>query len=374
MSPTRGAAARAAAEQAKADELDKSIVAGTVKSGTLAVCLKCKCEDPDNGIVDTSKKGVCWLCEACYFEVESGRVSDNSGVCERIASMVVGDISSRVNGLVDKIADRLVNCGVVEGGKLESSFADVVSRKKPAKIVIRDGGEEFLDRASEALKETPISFLKKEKDGSVTIALPDQTTLTSAEECLATIMPENAQLTKSVRHPKITVRDFPLPSDISGRDELNNAIRESVKMKNPELRAMIERGDKFDVVYVGKSGDRMRASVGVRVSCEIRDLLTASGRLFVGNSSCKVEDRYYIPQCYKCQRFGHKSNVCEQADPACMFCAESHNTRDCPDRSRVCCVNCKRGRDPQFRGRACSHNAGSLNCPVYLLKLKNSKN
>eukprot|EP00116_Pleurobrachia_bachei_P007134 sb/3467396/ len=298
--------------------------------------------------------------------------------------MVVAACGLKVDCLVSKIADKLVEYGM-EGSGLEDrvggergSFADVAKKQSSGKIVVKNGGEGFVDRASKALSKTPLTYLRQEKDGSVTIALPDEETLSSAEKQLTEIIPESAQVTKSVRQ-KITIRDFPLPSgvsarDASARDELNTTIREALKTKNNDLRDLIERGDKFDVVYVGKSGTRETAPVGVRVSCDIRDLLTRKGRVYVGNTSCRVEDRYYIPQCYKCQRYGHKSNECEQTSCTCKFCAGSHDTRRCPDMSRVCCANCLKSRDPQLRERAYNHNAGSLDCPVYLLKLRNSKN
>ena len=379
-------------------------------------CLRCKVENPDAINMDVStERGWCWLCEDCYGFVEVGCCSVdgdcsvkvgspveggapteadavglvlNDGSCEKIASLVVAACGLKVDGLVSKIADKLVEYGV-EGSGLEDrvgvergSFADVANAKKPstAKIVVKNGGDGFVNRASEALSKTPVTYLKQEKDGSVTIAVPDEESLSSAEKRLTEIMPENAQVTRSVRHPKITIRDFPLPAaasaqDATARDKRNAMITEAVKIKNPDLRDMIERGDKFDVVYVGKSGDgRTTAPVGVRVSSDIRDLLTRKGRVFVGNSSCRVEDRHYIPQCYKCQRYGHKSNECEQTSYTCKFCAGSHDTRRCTDMSRVCCANCMKSRDPQLRGRAFSHNAGSLDCPVYHLKLKNSKN
>ena len=346
-------------------------------------------QDAANADVSTGK-GWCWLCEACYGYVESGCEGGvptseaglvlNDGTCEKLASLVVEACGLKVDCLVSKIADKLVDMGM-EGSGLEDkvgvergSFAEITKKSTTGKIVVKNGGEGFVDRASEALSETPLTYLKQQKDGSVTIVVPDEETLSSAEKRLTEIIPETAQVTKSVRHPKITIRDFPLPSDVSARDELNTIITEAVKIKNPELRALIDRGDKFDVVYVGKMGHRDSAPVGVRVSCDIRDLLIRKGRVFVGNSSCRVEDRYYIPQCYKCQRFGHKSNECEQASHTCKYCAGSHDTRQCPDMSRVCCANCSKSRDPQLRERSYNHNAGSSVCPVYLLKLRNSKN
>lgn len=62
-------------------------------------------------------------------------------------------------------------------------------------------------------------------------------------------------------------------------------------------------------------------------------------------------------QCRKCQRHGHGSSFCFMT-PACMFCAEEHDTAACPDKNnaaKIKCALCKEkhtSNDPvcSFRG------------------------
>lgn len=61
-----------------------------------------------------------------------------------------------------------------------------------------------------------------------------------------------------------------------------------------------------------------------------------------------------IPQCLKCQRFGHTRNFCH-LDPRCVRCTGLHMYSECPlskDVSPVC-VNCGENHSANFRG--CKH-------------------
>ena len=59
-----------------------------------------------------------------------------------------------------------------------------------------------------------------------------------------------------------------------------------------------------------------------------------------------------IPQCIRCQRFGHIKNFC-QRNPRCVKCAEFHLTSSCPRKIRdneVKCVNCGENHPANYRG------------------------
>ena len=56
--------------------------------------------------------------------------------------------------------------------------------------------------------------------------------------------------------------------------------------------------------------------------------------------------KQFIPQpvqCFKCQRFGHKSQEC-RSNQRCLLCAGLHAHSDCP-RTEQNCANCK-GKHP----------------------------
>ena len=386
-------------------------------------CICCRVERvpvKTNDVTVSTKveDGFCWLCKRCLAGVkdyvyvrDSGNVGGEGSVAdadgapgfqrgeEEVANRVLEELDKRVDAIVDRIAEKielnrtgdLNGCTLAAGERSlplgdrsfalgersfvsgDRSFAEVVKRPS-AKILIKNAGDSVAKQASEVLKQTPVSFMKTEKDGTVMIALPDQSMLAEAETQLKAALPDVASIKSSIRLPKVTVKDFPLPLEDfpidMERKDLDAAIVDLIRMKNRGVRDLIDSGHTFEVVFVGKSRDRGRANVGLRVSCGVRDHLVSSGRLYVMNVACKVEDRYHIPQCYCCQRFGHKSWECDQNQPTCKFCAEHHETRYCQNKRNLCCVNCRNSNDPKVRQRAATHNAGSADCPVFLLKLK----
>ncbi|KAI5717205.1 hypothetical protein M8J77_002054 [Diaphorina citri] len=60
---------------------------------------------------------------------------------------------------------------------------------------------------------------------------------------------------------------------------------------------------------------------------------------------------YQVPQCGKCQRYGHTKNYCRQA-PRCVYCSGSHSTSDCTSKNvtPAVCVNCGENHTANYKG------------------------
>ena len=59
-----------------------------------------------------------------------------------------------------------------------------------------------------------------------------------------------------------------------------------------------------------------------------------------------------IPQCMRCQQFGHTKNYCRN-NPRCVKCAAQHLTSECPRKTKddnVLCVNCHEKHPANYRG------------------------
>lgn len=59
-----------------------------------------------------------------------------------------------------------------------------------------------------------------------------------------------------------------------------------------------------------------------------------------------------IPQCMRCQKYGHTKNYCRNT-PRCVKCADKHLTSDCPRKTQgeaVKCANCGDQHPANYRG------------------------
>ena len=136
--------------------------------------------------------------------------------------------------------------------------------------------------------------------------------------------------------------------------------------QNPYLEDLITDGESFKVIFMKPpSGDYENFQIVARVSPKIRDAITARwNRLYIGATSVRVYDRFYVKRCNKCNKFGHYKDKCTDLS-SCGICgAEGHESENCihkTETSRFSCVNCKREKLPHT-----GHNATSRKCPAYM--------
>ena len=171
--------------------------------------------------------------------------------------------------------------------------------------------------------------------------------------------------------------DFDLPSsnaDIdfssaSFRDKAKTQIIDTILDKNGCIKDMVANGSTLEVVYIQRH--RHSCTVAIKVTPDIRKFIidSCNSKLYVFSCRCKVEDRYYIKQCFHCQQFGHMANNCpdKERSPVCMYCCGDHRSSNCPSKSIFTqhkCSNCLKSDDPNISAKASTHNSGSYLCPV----------
>ena len=144
-----------------------------------------------------------------------------------------------------------------------------------------------------------------------------------------------------------------------------------MKAQNPGVSEKLESGSEFSVVFTkehkNKRDDSPTYQVVARISKDIREALKAnSDKVFIGFSSHRVFDRFYVKLCAKCHRFGHYHANCD-GTPCCGYCSsENHTSENCPvhgekDQSQYRCVNC------QDAGKNCEGHSSHWNrCPTYI--------
>ena len=170
------------------------------------------------------------------------------------------------------------------------------------------------------------------------------------------------------RDPRVMISD--LDTDLLDKDKLLEAI---LSDKNGNIKQLYDLGFTLKVVHTNFHG---RYAV-IQVAPEIRQAITDNGeRMFLKLRQHQVKNRFYVTQCFHCQRYGHVAGsvYCPNKDKAatCAFCAGEHDTRHCQakknnDVGRMKCVNCEVGASKEDRRHAKSHPASSSLCPSYVL-------
>jgi len=126
-------------------------------------------------------------------------------------------------------------------------------------------------------------------------------------------------------------------------------ITQGLVTQNPELGLTTEDMDMICAKH--RLGPRTGSTVHwvIEVSAMVLPKLENKS-VFLGLTKCKVKLHQSLPQCYNCQAYGHTSLKCTEL-PRCRHCAKAHNSRDCTEKDKSVCTNC--------RG---DHKASSYSC------------
>ena len=327
--------------------------------------------------------GFRWYCGGCIFNADSSRGSEH-------AANKVDDKLSSIAAAVEGISQRLVDLEArtnLPRGVNQESFADVIKRaiseakksEDPDRRVMDHGqtkvvrNEEVLvlkpkshEEASavptpvsvsglkDILKSVPVRSCRETSQGNVVVKFPHREAKAEAK----TLMGSSEDFVVSEPRkmlPKMTLLDVPpsLPDD---------EIIPGIKDKNPRIKDLLTAGHTLTLLF-SRSGDGKKMAV-VKMSPDVRNAIVHAGnRVFLGLTSCRAFDRIWATQCRHCQKFGHVQDRCplKNSPPICCFCAGSHASLACPDKSAKKCVNCSSLDKPPER---CQHSASSLDCPI----------
>ena len=253
-----------------------------------------------------------------------------------------------------------------------NSFGQIRTVLDQQVLIVRpkSGGSDStkLTRATEnireVLKSVPVNKIRKTNAGSLVVRFPTPEAKSEANSLMSSCFEDNDDFVVSQPKktlPKITLTAIPT----SCPDE---EIIESILRKNKNIETLVEKGLHLGLVFV-KSKNQSEHKVAVlRVAPEIRAAINRTGGyVYVGLTRCKAYDRFWVTQCFHCQRFGHVADKCpsKTEDPVCAFCAGHHRSVECPDKSSPKCVNCS---SRATSGTSCDHYALSPDCPAMTLQ------
>ena len=307
-----------------------------------------------------------WFCDSCLTKYEANQVSTLEN---RFSELVdkVSHIASELSTMKNAITTEPSSIPTSSTGKnvwndparvqhVRSSL--VVKASSPSEGGLNSGldASKMKELKDIAVKNRiPVSNIGTSKNGHTLIHCPTA----AARDKLNTILAENFTEKEIVplkeKLPCITINDIvKTESDVITKD----SIFEQIKNQNHDIAQMIDDGEEFKVLFIKNDPKSSSFSAVARVSCKIRDLIKSNRhRLFIGISSCRVYDRFYIKRCNNCQDFGHYEDKCTKS-VKCGYCGLNHKSNTChlkdlKDVSKLKCPNCT----TNFPNKACGHSA-----------------
>ena len=260
----------------------------------------------------------------------------------------------------------------------DSKRTEEIKKPKVTVCIKNDGSSIDLSKMKEVVTRNGVQISKtsvNRKNGDVYVDFPSN----EQRDILVPLLTNEILEGKSIVHvknkcPIVTIRNVMEYVDESD-------FIEKVKIQNKLIGDKIDAGSEFTVVFAKEQKLENRQNVDtesdnvhqvvVRVGEDIRDILKSAGdKIYIGFSSLRVFDRFYVKSCANCHKFGHYHAECEH-NPCCGYCSDTnHASKDCPihktkDETKYKCVNCK-DRNKLHEG----HSSHWHNCPTYIEERK----
>ena len=193
-------------------------------------------------------------------------------------------------------------------------YADVVTKtpSTTAKLTLT-GEPEAISTTDKILSKTPLTYKRKNQDGSIQLGFTSIAQMKSAQEKIESSQ-SNLTLHSHITMPKLTIRNAEvssIPNDALDRDITDELITKMIKDKNSDITDLMTNGETLQVIYFKRhSNNTNTATIALKLSKTLADYMLKKGFIFMGHSSCKVEKRLNVKQCFKCQSFGHFASDC----------------------------------------------------------------
>ena len=343
---------------------------------------------------DRSKYGFCWFCDACH--VGSNVSGALTNIENNVADKVLSSVTKYLEAFKDNVSGRLASLEAKVGAPMTPpQFSDILKetleeqgvdkhRREGVEVtafgktktvlpqqvlVVKPKDGVGVDMASSrtvkssvqaALRSIPVNSCRERRKGGLVIKFPSKECKEKASTAIEGCLGRDSQMSVSEPKkltPKMTVVGIPK----SFPDE---EITSSIAEKSADIKDLLDSGCKLDLCFTKEKGEYKHAVI--KLSPEIRSLiLRRNGQIYVGLSSCKAYDRFWVTQCYHCQGFGHISSGCSKKNdpPTCSHCAGRHESKTCSNKSAPCCCNCSAIED---RSVSVAHFASSVDCPSML--------
>ena len=221
-------------------------------------------------------------------------------------------------------------------------------------------------KLSSKLKSIPIKNSLKTKDGKACLFVENEATMNEVREALKDDYNVETNKAKSNKiYPKLKM--FDLDTSVYNENDTDK-LKADILDKSMGIKCVYETSDidtLFEVIFINT---KFNYAI-LKMSEHMRDAIKKQkNRVYLDLTSHITKDNFHVTQCFKCQKFGHKSGSphCSGIQ-VCLYCGGNHKSSECKvkdDTSKHSCSNCK--MTSEFAHQAHTHQSNSYQCPVYL--------
>ena len=222
------------------------------------------------------------------------------------------------------------------------------------------------DDVRSALKSIPVDSIRKTNTGSLVVKFPTAEAKSEASDLMSSCYENNDDFV--VSQPKKMLPKMTLTGIPSSFPE--GEIIDGILSKNKKIKNLCEEGLPLSLLFVKQKDQNEHKVAVLKMAPEIRKAVNETGGyVYLGLSRCRAYDRFWVTQCFHCQKFCHIATKCpsKKEAPVCVYCAGHYKSSVCSDKSYPKCANCSARAALDV---SCSHYASSPNCPMMALQRK----
>ena len=289
---------------------------------------------------------------------ESLKTSKNDSVVKEADSIQVCPNDDIIGPYISRVKESFISSGTnseltpKSPSSIFPTSPSICKESQSEEYVLVVSGEganlaEVMKAVEKKFVHIPLTFLKLSDNGKkVLIGFPSEELKENGKSALneyTEVCENRLAVTEAKKmYPKVTVTNVPnyLLSHIMNdkhnlsvpeyRDKLKEYLKLKFLEKDEFISQQVQNDNKmFSIVYVNVGKEY--TTLAIKLSPIIRTHLMNNHKqwIYIGNTRCKVTDRFNVKQCFKCQRIGHISTDCTESHPICMYCSASHSTHTC---------------------------------------------
>ena len=295
----------------------------------------------------------------CKVEALEDRVNELSGSIKELKELFVNSLNK------EAISDAASSTSSLT----PPTYSSVARKNNPAVLIVKEDSSGTLAKNTESIDNLLLNNgiqVKKSRvktDGSTVFVCSNSSERQRLNSKLSEKFPAIQTHQPAELLPTISISNIPIRYT---KDELIPLFMKG----NPDISKLVhEKSEEFIVLTCKpQQRDNLKQQATVRVSNNIRKIIEIQGnRLYVGSSSCKVYDHFYVKRCNHCQKYNHYQSECKANHPTCGHCSETHESDSCPHKNLhdfyPCCPNCS--KSDKHNNTMHTHSAFDRTCPSY---------